>query len=225
MLSSYTSPGQAVAPAIFAVIFLFYINSFLIKRRKSEFGLYNILGMEKKHICRADLPGNGLYLPHHHGFRSLSRDHAGQTALSCDFLILAAKIPLGFYISTSSILQSLMLFGGIFLLMFLYSMRHIYRSKPVDLLKSRSAGEKEPKAKWILAAIGLLCLAAGYYIAVTTTNPVAAVALFFIAVVLVIIGQTYRLFTAGSICSFAEDFKEQTRGIIIRRSILSAFLP
>ena len=77
-------------------------------------------------------------------------------------------------------------------------MRHIYRARPVDLLKSRRAGEKEPKAKWILAVIGVICLAAGYYIAVTTDNPMAAIAMFFIAVVLVIVG-TYLVFTAGSI--------------------------
>ena len=82
--------------------------------------------------------------------------------------------------------------------MFFNSMRHIYRARPVDLLKSRRAGEKEPKAKWILAVIGVICLAAGYYIAVTTDNPVAAIAMFFIAVVLVIVG-TYLVFTAGSI--------------------------
>lgn len=197
MLSSYMSLGQAVT-AIFAVIFLFYINSFLIKRRKSEFGLYNILGMEKKHICRViflETVFTFLITMAFGLFLGIMLDKLLYLVIS---RILATKIPLGFYISTSSILQSLMLFGGIFLLMFLNSMRHIYRSKPVDLLKSRSAGEKEPKAKWILAAIGLLCLTAGYYIAVTTTNPVAAVALFFIAVVLVIIG-TYLLFTAGSI--------------------------
>lgn len=197
MISSYMGLGQGVT-AIFAVIFLFYINSFLVKRRKSEFGLYNILGMEKKHICRV------IFLETVYTF--LITMAAGLIlGILLDKLLyliishmLAAKVPLGFYISVSSILQSLALFGGIFLLMFFNSMRHIYRSKPVDLLKSRSTGEKEPKAKWILAVVGVICLAAGYYIAVTTDNPVAAIAMFFIAVVLVIVG-TYLVFTAGSI--------------------------
>lgn len=197
MLSAYMSLGQGVT-AIFSVIFLFYINSFLVKRRKSEFGLYNILGMEKKHICRV------IFLETVYVFVITMVAGLILGILLDKFLylvishMLAAKIPLGFYVSTSSILQSLALFGGIFLLMFFNSMRHIYRAKPVDLLKSRSAGEKEPKAKWVLAVAGLICLAAGYYIAVTTTNPVAAIAMFFIAVVLVIAG-TYLVFTAGSI--------------------------
>lgn len=197
MISSYMTLGQGVT-AIFSVIFLFYINSFLVKRRRSEFGLYNILGMEKKHICRV------IFLETVYTF--LITMAAGLIlGILLDKLLyliishmLAAKVPLGFYISVSSILQSLVLFGGIFLLMFFNSMRHIYRSKPVDLLKSRTTGEKEPKAKWILAVAGVICLAAGYYIAVTTDNPVAAIAMFFIAVVLVIIG-TYLVFTAGSI--------------------------
>ena len=197
MISSYMTLGQGVT-AIFSVIFLFYINSFLVKRRRSEFGLYNILGMEKKHICRV------IFLETVYTF--LITMAAGLIlGILLDKLLyliishmLAAKVPLGFYISVSSILQSLVLFGGIFLLMFLNSMRHIYRSKPVDLLKSRTTGEKEPKAKWLLAVAGVICLAAGYYIAVTTDNPVAAIAMFFIAVVLVIVG-TYLVFTAGSI--------------------------
>ena len=149
MISSYMTLGQGVT-AIFAVIFLFYINSFLVKRRRSEFGLYNILGMEKKHICRV------IFLETVYTF--LITMAAGLIlGILLDKLLylvishmLAAKVPLGFYISVSSILQSLALFGGIFLLMFFNSMRHIYR------------------------------------------------AMFFIAVVLVIVG-TYLVFTAGSI--------------------------
>lgn len=196
-ISTYMAMTQQIT-AFFALIFLFYINSFLTRRRKSEFGLYNILGMEKKHICRV------IFFETVYTFLLTMAAGLLQGILLDKLLylvichMLSAKIPLGFYISTSSILQSLVLFGGIFLLLFLNSVRHIYRSKPVDLLKSRNSGEKEPKAKWILAVCGIICLAAGYFIAVTTTNPVAAIALFFVAVLLVIIG-TYLVFTAGSI--------------------------
>ena len=112
--------------------------------------------------------------------------------------VLDAAVPLGFYISWSGIGYACGLFGVIFFLIFLNSLRQIYKAKPVDLLKSDNFGEKEPKAKWILAVLGLICLVSGYFIAVTTENPVAAFALFFIAVILVIVG-TYLLFTAGSI--------------------------
>ena len=92
----------------------------------------------------------------------------------------------------------LCLFGIIFLLIFLNSIRQIHLSKPIELLRGGNVGEKEPKAKWLVALLGLGCLALGYYISVTTTNPVAALSLFFVAVVLVILG-TYLTFMAGSI--------------------------
>ena len=118
------------------------------------------------------------------------------------YLILAKMfgggIPIGFYISTSAISKSFGLFGIIFLLILFNSIRQIYKAKPVELLKSESTGEREPKVKWILAALGVACLGSGYYIAVTTENPVAAFAMYFVAVILVIAG-TYLLFTAGSV--------------------------
>lgn len=197
MIQSYMSIGQWIV-ALFAVIFLFYINSFLMKRRTREFGLYNILGLEKRHISKII------------GFETLYTFivsmalgiGAGIVLDKLMYLIilkmLGASIPMGFYVSAAGIFSSLILFGAIFLLIFLNSVRHIRGAKPVELLRSESAGEKEPKAKWALAVLGAACLAAGYIIAITTENPVSAFAYFFGAVGLVIVG-TYMLFTAGSI--------------------------
>lgn len=197
IIQSYMNMGQAIV-SIFNLIFLFYINSFLLKRRKSEFGLYNILGMEKKHIARVVF------------FETLFT-FVGAIIVGILLGILLdklmylfilklfkASVPLGFYISGTAIVKCLAFFGFIFLLIFFNSMRQIYKSKPIELLKSDSKGEKEPKSKWIMAILGLICLATGYFIAVTTDNPVAAISLFFAAIILVIIG-TYLLFTSGSI--------------------------
>ena len=197
ILQSYMSMGQVIV-AIFAAIFLFYINSFLIRRRQSEFGLYNILGMEKRHISTV------IFFETLYSFliSMVFGLAAGMLLDKLMYLIvlnlLDAAIPLGFYISPTGIAKACGLFGIIFLFIFLSSVRRVYKSNPIELLASKRAGEKEPKAKWVLAAIGLVCLLTGYAIAVFTENPVAAVMMFFIAVVLVIIG-TYLLFTAGSI--------------------------
>lgn len=184
--------------AFFSCIFLFYTNSFLMKNRKKEFGLFNILGMEKKHIAKV--------IGYESFFVALISFAGGLgVGILLDklmYLILLklinAEITLGFYISKDVILNTILLFGILFFLIFLNSLRMIHLSKPIELLKGGNTGEKEPKAKWILALMGVIALGAGYYIAVTVKNPIKALTLFFVAVILVIIG-TYLLFTAGSI--------------------------
>lgn len=197
IIRSYMGMGVWIV-ALFAVIFLFYINSFLIKRRTREFGLYNILGLEKRHIGKII----GFETLYSFIVSMLFGIGAGIILDKLMYLIilkmLDASIPMGFYVSGSAIFLSLVLFGAIFLLILLNSIRHIRSANPVELLRSESAGEKEPKAKWIIAVLGAACLAAGYIIALTTENPVSAFAYFFVAVGLVIVG-TYMLFTAGSI--------------------------
>ena len=183
---------------IFAVIFLFYTNSFLMKRRKKEFGLYNILGMEKKHISRVVLCETLIISVISLVFGLLIGILFDKLMLLVLLSMFSVKIPLGFYISSASLNSTFILFAGIFLLIFLNSIRQIHLAKPIELLQGGTVGEKEPKAKWFIALLGFICLGTGYYIAVTTTNPIAALMLFFVAVILVIIG-TYLLFTAGSI--------------------------
>ena len=183
---------------LFALIFLYYTNSFLIRRRKKELGLYNILGMEKKHLS-VMLFFECLFI----ALISLAVGLAAGIVLDkLAFLILLnlfdTDIPLGFAFHWGALLSTLLLFGVIFALLYLKSLCHIHLSKPIDLLKGSSVGEREPKTKWLLAVFGLLCLGGGYYIAVTTENPAAALAYFFLAVILVIAG-TYCLFAAGSI--------------------------
>lgn len=197
IIVTYMGLGSGIV-AVFALIFMFYINSFLVKRRRSEFGLYNILGMEKRHISGI-ITFETLYT-----FITVMvlGIFFGILLDKFMYLVLAKMfgggIPMGFYISTSAIGKCFILFGIIFLLILINSIRQIYKARPVELLRSDNTGEREPKAKWILALLGAICLAAGYYIAVTTENPIAAFSMFFAAVILVIIG-TYLMFTAGSI--------------------------
>ncbi len=196
-LSIILSLGTIVI-GIFAVIFLFYTNSFLIKRRKKEIGLYNILGMEKKHIAKV-LAFENLYV----AIISLTLGLSFGILLSKLMVLtlgklLNFKIAFGFEISEFALLTTLILFVVIFLLLLLSNLRQIHLANPIELLRGKQVGEKEPKTKWILALIGLACLSGGYYISVTTKSPLQALGLFFVAVILVIIG-TYCVFTAGSI--------------------------
>ena len=191
------STGEVVV-VIFCVIFLIYSNSFLMKRRQKEIGLYNILGLERNHI--------GIVLLLETIFTTILSLTGGiaigilASKLSLLLLLRLLHIPavLGFYISTKGIITCLLMFGAIFLLILLLNLRRIHLSRPVELLRGNNIGEKEPAAKWLMALIGFICLGAGYYLAVTTESPIKAITIFLLAVILVMAG-TYLLFTAGSI--------------------------
>lgn len=183
---------------VFAFIFLFYTNSFLMKRRKKEFGLFNILGMEKRHIAKV------LFLES--VYTAVISLIAGMgTGILLDkllFLLLTKMMggdaQLGFYISGNSIKITCIFMLVTFLFIYLNALRQIHFAKPIELLHSSNAGEKEPRTKWLAAILGIGLIGFGYYISIVTTNPLQALTLFFVAVLCVILG-TYFLFTAGSI--------------------------
>lgn len=183
---------------IFCIIFLIYSNSFLMKRRQKEIGLYNILGLERNHI------GIVMFLETIiTSIGSLAGDIAAGIIGSKLALLLLLKllhIPsvLGFYISVKGIFTCLFMFGIIFLMILFLNLAKIHLSRPVELLRGNNTGEKEPVVKWLMALIGFICLGAGYYLAVTTESPIKAITIFLLAVILVMAG-TYLLFTAGSI--------------------------
>ena len=188
----------SVIIALFAIVFLFYTNSFLMKRRKKEFGVFNILGMEKSHIAKT-MAWENFYVTLISIVGGLVIGIALDKAM---FLLIAQvlneEITLGFFISDKAIISTIVMFCIIFLLILLNSIRQIHTANPIELVTAGNAGEREPKTKWVLAILGLLSLGAGYYIALTIENPLTALVYFFFAVILVIIG-TYMLFTAGSI--------------------------
>lgn len=181
---------------LFAVLFLFYTNSFIIKRRKKELGLYNILGMEKRHIA-------------HILFRETLLTAVCSLALGLGLgivfsrvlfwllgLLLGTDLAVAFVIPVSAITSTLGLFGLIFLLTLCYNLLQVKLSKPIELLHGGETGEREPKAHWFLAVLGALLLGTGYTMAVTIQDPLSALVFFFVAVILVILG-TYLLFITG----------------------------
>lgn len=183
---------------IISVIIIFYTNSFLMKQRTKELGLYNVLGMEKRHIAKVitweiaivALCGiaAGLVL--------------GVIFSRLLFLVLIRMVGLEpkfvFLVSLRSVIITILVFAIVFAAAVLQNLFKAARLKPVDLMRETNAGEKEPKAKWLIAFLGVVALGIGYEIAITTENPLSALTLFFVAVILVIIG-TYFLFVAGSI--------------------------
>ena len=196
-LGSVLGLGAGVI-GFFAVLFLFYTNSFLIRRRKKEFGLYNILGMGKRNIARV-LFSETLIL----AVVSLVFGLILGAALS-----KLAELGLAYFVESdagydftvypTAMGYTVLLFVCIFLLLFFKSVGQVGLSNPVELLHSESVGEKPPKANWVFGVLGIVILAAAYYISVTIEQPVAALGWFFIAV-LMVIAATYLLFIAGSV--------------------------
>lgn len=188
----------SIVIGIFSVIFLFYTNSFLIKRRKKEIGLYNILGMEKRHIMKVLFYETFFVSLISLIIGVLSGLLFGNLIFMLLVRILKFMTPVSFSLSLSSIIITILLFAGIFLLTLLTNLTQIHLAKPVELLKGGNQGEKEPKTKWLIAVIGFVSLGVAYTIALSVTSPLEALWQFFIAIILVMIG-TYALFTAGSI--------------------------
>lgn len=189
--------GSTVTGLLSAVL-LFYTNSFLMKQRKREFGLYNVLGMDKKDIGRVLFFENAV--------SSLISIVAGvltgiifyklSVLLICN--IFHMETIYGFYISIKAIITAVIFFTVVFLMIYVFNRLQIHFLKPVEMLQSVNMGEKEPKIKFLILLIGLAAMACGYYIALTTDSPLRALSNLFIAIILVIIG-TYFLFIAGTI--------------------------
>lgn len=179
-------------------IFLFYTNSFVMKRRKKELGMFNILGMEKKHIMKV-LFWEALILY----VLSVSGGLAAGIVLNKLLTMFLYKLTglsesIPFYISWWGCLQTAELFGAMYLLILAYNFLQVKLANPIELLHSSNAGEREPKVKWLNTILGLACILTGYYFAGSTHDLIKAINLFFIAVILVIIG-TYELFISISI--------------------------
>nr|WP_317351604.1 ABC transporter permease [uncultured Agathobacter sp.] len=196
-LTSIMALGVGII-AVFSYIFIFYTNSFIIKRRKKEIGVYNILGMEKRHIAKL----MGIETVTVALIAIIGGIVTGMLFSKLSILllykILAVKETVKFEINFSTIINTLIVFGILYALTLIYNMMQIKLANPIELLRGGNVGEKEPKSKWLMAIIAVGCLAVAYYISFTTENPLKVLSLFFVAVLLVIVG-TYLLFIAGSI--------------------------
>jgi len=184
--------------ATFSVLFLFYTNAFLIRRRKKEFGLYNILGMDKRSIGRVLFIESLMT-----ALLSLAIGLGAGIALSKMAelgmnRLVQMDVTYTFTVPPRAIKECLIIFGVLFFLIFLNGLRQVRFSKPVELIRSENLGEKPPKANWVLGLLGFILLGAAYYIAVTIKNPIQALSWFFVAVIMVIVA-TYMIFIAGSV--------------------------
>ena len=195
--------------SVFSFIFLFYTNSFLVKRRKKEFGVFNVLGMEKRHLSGV-VGWETLYVMLISLILGLGIGIALDKVLFLAVVrLIRTDVPLGFFFSGSAVIEVVTYFTIVFVLIYANTVRQIHGANPVELIHAQSAGEKEPKANWLLAILGFVTVGSGYYLAVTTENPIASVIIFFVAVLLVI-GGTYLLFTAGSI-AFLKALRKNKR--------------
>ncbi len=188
----------AIIIGIFSAIFLFYTNSFVIKQRTREIGLFNILGMDKPNIAKMVFWETVIT-----SSISIFLGLVFGIAFSKLVYLLLVKImhfdvSFKFEISSVSVYVTIIYFSIIFIATLLSNLARISLAKPTELIRADKTGEKEPKTKKAVAIIGVLTLGAGYYMALRVDNPLDAFMLFFVAVILVIIG-TYCLFTAGSI--------------------------
>ena len=199
----------AVVITVFSVIFLFYTNSFLMRRRRREFGLYNMLGMSKSNICR---------ILAWEVFICFVISVTAGLALGIAFSKLAELVLLkvlnlgisyGVFVSPRALLLTTAAFAGVFLLLLLNSVRQVRFSTAMALMQSENYGERPPKANWILGIGGFALLAAAYYIAVSVSDPLSAMVWFFVAVIMVIIA-TYMVFVAGSVmlCRILQNNKK-----------------
>lgn len=196
-MGSILGLGKFVIVA-FSLLFLLYTNSFLIRRRNKEFGLYNILGMNKKGIYRvitwetlitaAISIGAGLFF----GI-TLSK-------LAELLLLYLCHMPVSYSFSVpgSSVIYTATLYLAVFLVLLIKSVIQVRRSDTLELMKSENVGEKPPKANWVFAALGVLILGGAYFMSATIKSPLSALFMFLIAVVMVIVG-IYLLFMAGSV--------------------------
>ena len=203
-----TFPGGDTMPAIlsmgsfvmaaFAILFLFYTNSFLVRRRNREFGLYNILGMGKGNLAKV-LAWETVIM----ALIAIVGGEALGIALGKLFELLLVNIVGGsvqmdFTVSVPAVSMTALLYLGIFVLLFLRSLVTVCKTNAASLLRSEACGEKPPKANWAFGLAGFLILGAAYYIAVTIKQPLTALAVFFIAV-LMVVAATYLIFISGSV--------------------------
>ncbi len=184
--------------AIFSCIFLFYTNSFLIRRRKKEYGLYGVLGMGKRQLVAVCFFENLLVTVISLFFGLVFGIAFSKFAELGLVNIASGQTDFSFSLDPSAVLKTVATFAIIFVLVFLNSARQMRFSDTVALLKGENTGEKPPKGNIFLGVIGFLALGWAYYIAVTIKDPISAMVWFFAAVVAVIIA-TYLLMISGSV--------------------------
>jgi putative ABC transport system permease protein len=188
----------AIIMAVFGTIFLFYTQSTLIKGRKKEFGLYNVLGMNRVNLGRIIFFETAIIW-----FISIAGGLVAGIGLSklaeLGFTkMINSSVSYQFTISADSIIATVLVYSLIFLLIYFNALRQIWFTKTINLIHADKAGEKPPKANWVVGTIGFVILLSGYVLAIKIEQPMSALMIFFVAVILIIIG-TYLVLIAGSV--------------------------
>ena len=187
-----------VVIAVFSLLFLFYTNSFLIKQRYREFGLYNILGMDKRNISKIMVWETLFVAVYAIGLGLIAGIVLSKAAELVLLNLLNMEITYTLSLGLVTLRQATLIYGGIYLLLLLNSLIKVSRSKPLELMQSSKIGERIPKRNWIFGVAGIILLGVAYYLAASIEEPIAALANFFVAVIMVIIG-TYLVFMSGSV--------------------------
>lgn len=195
--------------AVFSGIFLFYTNSFLARRRKKEFGLYNILGMGKGNIGIILFWETLIIGIISIGIGLLAGIIFSKLAELVLVNLMGSIVNYTFSISIISIERTIQVFGIIFILILINSIRQVQFSSAINLMRSENVGEKPPKGNWFIGIMGILILVVAYYISVTIQEPIQAILIFSIAVIMVIIG-TYFTMISGSVV-FLRILKKRRR--------------
>lgn len=186
---------------IFTVIFTIYCNSLISKVRSKEIALYEILGMEKKHI------NSIIFIEQNICFLAISvLSIAGGRVFGKALFLIFNKItgsqgvPLMEYpLTMQPVILTIAAIAISYLIIAVKGIGKIYRSSPIELMSSWHKKEGEPKNRYILLILGTLFLGGGYFAALTTKGTLDAITIFFFAAIAVVIG-TYLLFISlGSI--------------------------
>lgn len=198
----------AIIVSIFSVLFMFYTNSFIMKKRKKEFGLYNILGMSKKHIFKIIVIENAIVAVVTIIAGVIFGILFSKLAELALVNVMSTKVDYSFEVSILAVKKSVAIFGFAFAALVINAFRQVFLAKPINLLRSENVGEKPPKANWLLGILSIGILGWAYYMAVSIKQPLKAIPAFFKAVLLVVVGS-YILFIAGSvmICKMLQKSK------------------
>ncbi len=189
--------GAAIM-AIFGTIFLFYTQSTLIKGRKKEFGLYNVLGMNRVNLGRIIFYETAIIWLISIAGGLLAGIGLSKLAELGFTKMINSSVSYQFTISADSVIMTILVYSIIFLLIYFNAFRQIWFTRTINLIHSDKAGEKPPKANWVVGILGLIILIAGYVLAIKIEQPMSALMVFFVAVILIIIG-TYLVLIAGSV--------------------------
>ena len=199
---------QNILPVL-SILFLLYANSFVMRTRSKELGLYNILGMYKKNLSMILFMENTYAFVLSIFFGLILGIVFSKLAELLLVYLVNVQSTFFFSIDFLSVELTIVVFAAIFALLFFNELRYVLKTKAIDMMHSSSFGERKPKANWLLAVLGVLLLVCAYCISFKVKNSISALSMFTVAVIMVIVA-TYILFQSGSVafCTLLQKNKK-----------------